>query len=553
MKPIHALILAIAGIILVSTCVWYVQGTEDCESAREVAVSLEGDVLTAITYPIESELMHEAQRMVDRWGTVDGMSKADLPATAADLKYDLVAAVDPSGAIVASSVPKTVGFNLSGDEDLSWFLGINPTNMRYAAVGFIQPKPPMDVVGRTWVKFVGLAFPEGGFVLIGRTYADISKHDYIFGEAMTDWHVKQTGFMMLVDPRKDVIVSSLDSDDVGKSASGAGLSTLRPTAWDGFWTGTILGHEALVHKVEIPPELLSYDAYIVQPTAEIYQGRALITAVVASLLSILLAIGVLVFGKIARQARFIEEMRRKEDAKRMEDMRLAKSIQESSLVAEFPPFVYATMRTAKEVGGDFYDCFRLASGRIAIVIADVSGKGIPAALFMMRARTELRAVSRDTEDLSQLMSEVNSRLCQNNVAEMFVTAWVGILDVAKREITWSSAGHNPPYIIRADGSVEALKGSRSLVFAGIDGVKYKTNTLSLGDGDRLFLYTDGVTEAQDSIGGFFGEARLEEVLSGASGTPKDVCARVVAAVDAFALGAEQADDITVMTVGPMEG
>lgn len=524
--------------------VWFFNGRSAAEAAYKMAESFETDAIVSVDYPIEPELLHEAQRMVDRWGSVARMAQADLAAVASDLGYELVAAVGTNGVIAAANVPRTVGFRLADSEMLGELDALN-RGRRYGSVEFHHPDAPMDVAGRHWVKFVGIAFPGGGFAMIGRSYADIDKLEYLFESSMYDWHIGKTGFMLIVDRRNDRIVSGFDKADTGKSLSESGISKLVPAGVGDLLEGEVFGIRSLVHPVAL--ELVErYDGCIVMPLVDVMGTRDMVTLVVLAICLFLFSAGALILAKIIKQGRDITELRHREDEKRRKDMDLAKSIQASSLVREFPEGVYAFMRPAREVGGDFYDCFECSPGKLMLVIADVSGKGVPASLFMMRARTEFRAVSNEAHDVAAVMAEVNHRLCQNNIAEMFVTAWIGLLDQKTGEVQWSSAGHNPPYIVRADGSVEQLKGRRSLVLAGMDGVKYATNVLTLNRGDMLFLYTDGVTEAQSRTGAFFGERSLEQVLRSSTGDVTSDCNRIFEAVDAFAVGAPQADDITVL-------
>ena len=524
--------------------VWFFNGRSAAEAAYKMAEDFETDAIVSVDYPIEPELLHEAQRMVDRWGSVERMSQADLAAVASGLGYELVAAVGTNGVIVAANVPRTVGFRLADNEMFGELDELN-RGRRYGTVGFHHPEAPMDVAGRHWVKFVGIAFPGGGFVMIGRSYADIDKREYLFEASMRDWHIGKTGFMLIVDQANDRIVSGFSKEDTGKSLSESGVSKLVPAGVGDLLEGEVFGVRSLVHPV--PLELVErYVGCIVMPLGDVMGTRDMVTLVVLAICLFLFSAGALILAKIIKQGRDIAELRRREDERRQKDMDLAKSIQSSSLVREFPEGVYASMRPAREVGGDFYDCFECAPGKMLLVVADVSGKGVPASLFMMRARTEFRAVSGETHDVAAVMAEVNHRLCQNNIAEMFVTAWIGLLDRETGELQWSSAGHNPPYVVRADGSVEQLKGRRSLVLAGMDGVRYATNVLTLNRGDMLFLYTDGVTEAQSRTGAFFGEQGLEGVLRSCTGDVVSDCNRIFTAVDEFAVGAPQADDITVL-------
>ena len=208
----------------------------------------------------------------------------------------------------------------------------------------------------------------------------------------------------------------------------------------------------------------------------------------------------------------------------------------------------ASMDAAKEVGGDFYDLFFVDRDRLAFVIADVSGKGIPAALFMATSKTTIQNCVRDYPTLAEAVTVANDSLCRNNTAQMFVTAWIGVLDLLTGALTFVSAGHNPPVLI-SDGATEFIKRRSGLVLAGMEGVKYREQTMTLKKGDRLFLYTDGVTEAENQTHELFGEQRLADCLKAAADkAPDEILACVKAAIDAHANGAEQFDDITMLCI-----
>lgn len=205
------------------------------------------------------------------------------------------------------------------------------------------------------------------------------------------------------------------------------------------------------------------------------------------------------------------------------------------------------MRPAREVGGDFYDVFDAKDGRVAFVIGDVSGKGVPAALFMMRAQSLLREKILACRDLGQAMAQVNDALCDRNEAMLFVTAFICVLDPQTGSVRYANAGHNPPVLLQ-DGKREYMKVRPGLVLGAMDGMMYREGQIDLGFGDGILLYTDGVTEATDMESTLFGEDRLLRVLEecDADGSAF-VAKRIEAAVDAFAGECPQADDITVLS------
>ncbi|MBO4339467.1 MAG: SpoIIE family protein phosphatase [Clostridia bacterium] len=208
--------------------------------------------------------------------------------------------------------------------------------------------------------------------------------------------------------------------------------------------------------------------------------------------------------------------------------------------------VSAYMETAKEVGGDFYDAFFVDKNRIAFEIGDVSGKGVPAALFMATAKMTLQNCIRDIPNLADAVSAANTSLCARNEADMFVTLWVGVLDLLSGEITYVSAGHNPPVIVGKDG-VRFLKTKNGFVLAGMDGIKYKENSFKLDRGEVVCLYTDGITEANNTANELFGEERLLGCFSDVNNLSSfKILENVKNAVSAFVGDAPQFDDLTML-------
>lgn len=245
-----------------------------------------------------------------------------------------------------------------------------------------------------------------------------------------------------------------------------------------------------------------------------------------------------------------------ESMKTKAELDVASKIQASVLPRTFPAFpecdqfdIYATMTPAKEVGGDFYDFFMLDENRLAVVIADVSGKGVPAALFMMSARTMIKNQSFIETDPARVLGIVNNQLAENNEEGMFVTVFLGIMDLRTKEFTYSNGGHNPPYIVRADGTVEQMQVRPGFVLGGMEGIRYRNQTVSFRADDKLLLYTDGVTEAVNPQLELYGERRLEETMKHTEKLPPQACIeKVLSSLKAYADGAEQADDITMVVL-----
>ena len=253
----------------------------------------------------------------------------------------------------------------------------------------------------------------------------------------------------------------------------------------------------------------------------------------------------------------------REEARIEADLSIAQSIQSSALPSVFPPFpdqsefeLFASMHAAKEVGGDFYDYYMLDENTLGFLIADVSGKSIPGAMFMMTSKTVIKSLAESGMPVDEVFTEANEKLCEGNDAEMFLTAWMGYLDLKTGLVKVANAGHNPPVLIR-DGKAEYVILKPGLMLAGMDGMMYKEQEVQLQKGDILYLFTDGVTEAMDEDENLYGEDRLIELLSfgenypapsGENGIAGAVCEVVSEDIDRFVQGAEQSDDITMLCI-----
>ena len=222
----------------------------------------------------------------------------------------------------------------------------------------------------------------------------------------------------------------------------------------------------------------------------------------------------------------------------------------------FPPFpertdmeIYATMHPAKEVGGDFYDFFLIDPMHLGVVIADVSGKGVPAALFMVIAKTLIKNRALMGGTPSEILAFVNNQLCENNEAEMFVTVWMGILDLSTGVMTAANAGHEYPAFRKADGEFELIKDKHGFVLAGLEDVAYTDYEIRFEPGDTLYVYTDGVAEATNAESKLFGTERMLQALNG---SPDKACRKILEnvreGIHAFVQEAPQFDDITMVAL-----
>lgn len=526
--------------------------------------------IDTIDYNVEPEALRIARSLVYTLGSPEKASSEELARCAKIFEVEEINVADRRGVVVASNVRANLGFDFTASEKTADFAAL--TN----GVGYCCPKfrPSMSGTGKSaWLKYVGIPFAKGGFVQVGHTYTGFRQRlIYMLGRLMNDYPAGEDGYYLLVDRQRGDIVSGPKVYMQGKMLVESGID---PAAFgdDRRVEDTILPYsisdrpcpcvvfgseegetmEAFVYRLRLDfaPEM---DVYVVLSRDEVFYTRNRVVSMTMIILAAVFLIGGGLFLKVLQQHALVEELHEKEDRKRRQDIKMASNIQHAALPVKFPDLpnvrLFASMRAAKDVGGDFYDFERLSDGRLLVVCADVSDKGIPAAMFMMRSKSVIRAEVESKPTLVEAVTAANVSLADGNEDPvMFVTAWIGVLDLKTGELEYVNAGHNPPYLRRADGTLEPLKEKRGLVLAATDVARYRSAQVALHDGDVLFLYTDGVTEANDAKGALYGEGRLEKLLSeqGAD-TPEALCRKVVASVDAFAADVPQADDITVMAL-----
>jgi sigma-B regulation protein RsbU (phosphoserine phosphatase) len=266
----------------------------------------------------------------------------------------------------------------------------------------------------------------------------------------------------------------------------------------------------------------------------------------------------LTIEKAVEQIRFVKKAQQEHSQLKsiQSDLKVAKEIQETILPKEFRPFpncrtfdIYASMNAAAYVGGDFYDFFCIDDKRLGFVIADVSGKGIPAAIFMAISRTVVRAIALTENSAAQCMYRSNKILCQESVNDMFVTVFYGILNINSGVITYCNAGHNPPVLIRKDGDASFVPMTNDMVLGAMPDIPYHEKELVLRPGDNLFLYTDGVTEATNLQHERYGTERLlENCKQSATKSPEKLIKEITGTIEHFTIGVSQSDDITLLSL-----
>ena len=469
---------------------------------------------------------------------------------------DEICLVDGRGKIIASSEQAKVGFDVSICEKTQEFMACTNKTIPYVSQDF----------GASWTgpramrrKYLGVPFPKGeGFILVG---SDESREAELFAKRynmyMKSWQIGETGCFVCFDAKTQKLLFDVYDDENGvREVRGQRLEDCVPGLGDladdkvATFKAKAFGQSCFCRSYRY----LGYWVLPVVPESDFYSSGRKITLLAAVALMIVIVVFCRTISKIKLANEALAQIHMLEDERREMDM--AKSIQASVLPCLFPPYpemadrvdIFARMRTARSVGGDFYDFYFVGPGRMALVIADVSGKGVPAAMFMMRAKTTLQTLLKGGGDIAAIMKEANSRLCQGNEADMFVTAWVGIVDLANGKIEYVNAGHNPPIVRRFDGAFDYLREKHGPPLAVMDGISYRKGLIDLSLGEGVFLYTDGVTEATNPQLELYGEDRLVGSFRAAKSvrTSQELCVDLFADLDRFADGAEQADDITML-------
>ena len=468
---------------------------------------------------------------------------------------------DTNGVIRATTHPSQLNYWMGADPDpgkAAGFLCLLTNHLWYT-----QPPRRSVRADGAYRKFAGVRLPDG-YLQLGFDFARLSQElKERFADTAVDWHVGDAGYYVIADAKTGEVISDGNPHvrfRPGLERTPILLADLGFEPWmlekgeDESFKATIAGEEAICRVVPLPQS--GHVFCVVVPMQEILHARNVSVGTMMFILLVLIAASALAALRVVTLRERAEMERRAEEARRQKELMLATSIQGAALPSVFPPFpsiadcvdVYARMRAAKEVGGDFYDFYFVGDHALAFLVADVSGKGVPGAMFMMRAKTTLNDLLSRGGNLSEAVAAVNARLADGNDANMFVTAWIGVLDLETGGVEYVNCGHNPPVVRRADGALEWVNETSGPVLAAFEGFPYEPHELVLRPGDRLFLYTDGVVEAQ-SRGELFGDDRLAAALAPEVADAKGACHVVEMAVDAFAAGESQADDITMLALG----
>lgn len=454
------------------------------------------DVGADIRSVVDSRMIRKAMILRDRyyemrnepwWNDPDESSRR-LKELATDLGVDEVIVANSEGWLTHSARrDEVMALNFCEAEGQAReFAGLLTTKTEIA-----QPLLPNSLRGEK-IKYVGVWLPDGGFVQVGGREASVRNISRTALTGLTrDWHVSGSEGGIYITTAGGTVVSHPKPGYEGRQWKTPGD--------DFYWEKRII--EGFPVYIVVPKSATVADRRVLVSTSAFLNGMALVFAAIL--------VGVVI-------ARYIQDRMREQSAK---EMAMARCIQEGAMPRVFPPFpdehridIFAMMNTAKEVGGDFYDFYFTGHNKVVFLIADVSGKGVGAALYMMRAKTTIKGIAQTGLPIDEVAKLSNDALSRDNDANMFVTVWMGEINLDTGVLQYVNAGHNPPISICASGKVDYMKARSGLAFGAMPGAKYKSHEVKLEKGDTVYLYTDGITEQPNIKGELYGEDRLMAVL-----------------------------------------
>ena len=558
---------------------------------QEVFTAAINDVEAAVKEKSNAQLLGIAQQVKQEYEQNPGVSLQALVQ-----KYGIIEinVVNTDGLIISSTEPDVIGnYDMNSKAQSKEFV-----DMLKVQDTFVQEYSPRGKDESVWRKYAAVKLADGGFIQVG--YDAEQFHKMLNGfvvDITKNRHVGTGGFVSVCDDKLSMVI---DNEYAGLHISYIGIEP--PEEMRAGKTATALYYADIVDGKTVGSLRYMYvfkfvEGYCIiaampEQEAVFMRDASLYTSIFMQVL-IFAALFVFIYILIKRViinnlkkindtlGRITEgdlnvtvDVRSNEEFSSLSDdinstvttlkryiaeaaaridkeLGYAKQIQLSALPTNFPSgedySIYAKMIAAKEVGGDFYDFYKLSDTTVAFLAADVSGKGIPAAMFMMTAKTIIKDLAESGMDVNDIFTKANDKLCENNEADMFVTAWMGILDIQTGNLKYANAGHNPPLLKRADGTFEYLRSRAGFVLAGIEGFQYRVNELQLNAGDRIFLYTDGVTEATNTDSALYGEDRLLNFMNQNAAVPAtELLPALKADIDAFVGEAPQFDDITML-------
>ena len=498
-----------------------------------------------------------------------------------------ISLIDANGIIISSSVGDHIGYDMRDGAQSAEFMCL----LDGETESFVQSYQPISRDASISRKYAGVVLPEGGFVQVGYDASRFQRDiDAQMADVTSNRHIGQGGSLLVCDESFHVI--SVHDAHEGECISAEAILSAeegerfradvhgvdcfcRYEFTEGYYIIAALPVQEAMFARDIAVWIIAFMEILVFAAlfAQIY--HLIKTLIVDNIHKINKSLAQITGGNlnVKVDVRENEEFASLSDdinstvstlkhyiaeaeARIDQELEIGRQIQRSALPSVFPPFpnrrdfeIFALMDAAKEVGGDFYDFYMQGEDKLFFIVADVSGKGIPGAMFMMTAKTLIKGLVESGKDVDEAFTQANRELCAGNEAGMFVTAWMGALNLKTGLLQYANAGHNPPLIRRKNGAFEYLRTRPNFVLAGMDGVRYKKHEIQLFPGDDIFLYTDGVTEATDAENRLYGEDRLVQVLSASDKRKTDeLCKTVRADIDLFVGDAPQFDDITMLCI-----
>ncbi len=582
------LILVVVAFLATTVFLWFFQTRLAEENALQLLKLNISDVRQDIADASDENLLALTRQIAGDLNEADEIT-SELLLTLTE-RYDVteINCVNANGIIYASTYPDFLNYDMRSGQQSAEFMVLLSGQQSY-----VQSYQPVSYDASISRKYGGVVLENGGFVQVGYGAERFQRDIGAFVVGVTrNRHVGENGCIIIADEEWNIVSDRHRNEGKNLGVTGIRIDTDKVAAGERFAAqvygencyciyqmqegyciiAVIPQREAALSRnvsvgVTTVMQIVVFAAlfvmiyYLVKKLvvdnirringslSEITEGK-LETVVDVRSHQEFASLSDDINSTVDTLKRYIADAAARIDA----ELAFAKAIQHSALPSVFPPYpnhkefgIWAEMVTAKEVGGDFYDFYFVDEDNLAILVADVSGKGIPAAMFMMTAKTLLKSYAESGMGVEAVLTHANNKLCEGNDAGMFVTAWMGFLNIKTGTLTYANAGHNPPVLRHADGSVAYLRSRPGLVLAGMEGIRYRKNELQLTPGDVLYLYTDGVTEATNLNNELYGEDRLLQVLQ-TSADPQALCTQVKADVDAFQGDAPQFDDITMLAL-----
>ena len=590
----------IVAYLVTSTFTFVLQnGIVNIETQEVFTIAI-GDVEADIKQKSDKKLLDIAYAVKEAYELNSEISLVDLTET-----HDIVEinVVNTAGIIINSTELDVINnYDMNSAEQSKEFV-----DKLKVQDSFVQEYCPRGKDSSVWRKYAAVNLTNGGFIQVGY---DTEQFHYMLNEFVVDItknrHVGTNGFIAVCDEKLNMVI---DNEYSGLHISSIGIEPKNEmlngkTATQLYYDDIIDGvnNEGIRH-IYVFKFVEGYCIIAAMPEAEavFMRDASLYTSIFMQVL-IFAALFVFIYILIKRviinnlkkvndtlgqitegNLNLVVDVRSNEEFSSLSDdinstvstlkkyiaeaaaridkeLEYAKQIQLSALPTDFPSGeevdIYAQMIAAKEVGGDFYDFYKINDTTIAILVADVSGKGIPAAMFMMRAKTIIKDLAESGMPVNEIFTRANEKLCKNNESGMFVTAWMAIIDITTGKMQFANAGHNPPLLRRVNGKFEYLKTRAGFVLAGMEGIRYRTGEITLEPGSRIFLYTDGVTEATNVNNKLYGDERLQSFINQNIDLKAELLLPALKNnIDEFVGEAPQFDDITMLLFDfkPQEG